>query len=93
MHNDFHLKNILVWLPATRPVEHKRIYFRLGEETFAIEGYLVKLTDFGLSRLRVQGSNTIYDKSHPAFRVFVRTNDVQNAIESLGKIKIDANTW
>jgi len=52
----------------TRKPEFKTVYFKLNDKKWKIDDYLVKITDFGLSRIKLD-RRIVYDKRMPYMKV------------------------
>jgi hypothetical protein len=56
--------------------------FQDGDAVWYTSGLLVKITDFGLSRIRLESGRVVYDKKQPVQAVFLPHKDVEQVCES-----------
>jgi len=70
VHNDLHKKNILLVVPSDK---NEYSLFRDEDCTWFTTGLFVKITDFGLSRIRLDNCRVLYNKKDPKPKDFRRT--------------------
>jgi serine/threonine protein kinase len=89
VHNDLHAKNILL------KKHDKHDYLKLceGDKTWYTSGYVVKITDFGLSRIKLSDSRVIYNKKRPDSELFSETIDIDSVFSVFNKIEITEDSW
>jgi len=89
VHNDLHAKNILLM------ERDKSEYLKLqdGNHTWYTSGYVVKITDFGLSRIKLSNSRIIYNKKKPDSHIFNQTIDIDSVFSIFDEIKIMEDSW
>jgi len=86
VHNDLHSKNVLLSKSETH------LCFTDGEDAWFTHGYSVKITDFGLSRIRL-GENVIYNPRNPMTELFDPSADVDKVMQEMSRIKMDPERW
>jgi len=89
VHNDLHLKNILL-------INHKEeeyISFKDQNIVWYTTGKVVKITDFGLSRIQLDNQRIIYNKKRPETEFFSAHADVEKIFSEFSKIKIQPESW
>eukprot|EP01130_Rhizamoeba_saxonica_P011756 TRINITY_DN4890_c0_g1_i1.p1 TRINITY_DN4890_c0_g1~~TRINITY_DN4890_c0_g1_i1.p1 ORF type:complete len:359 (-),score=76.03 TRINITY_DN4890_c0_g1_i1:58-1134(-) len=87
VHNDLHLKNILL-----KDTE-ETITLSKGEKSWYITKYLVKIADFGLSRLQSKRGVVLYDVNNKYSEGFYPTVDVEKFFSELKTIQIEEESW
>eukprot|EP01126_Amoeba_proteus_P015304 TRINITY_DN16875_c0_g1_i1.p1 TRINITY_DN16875_c0_g1~~TRINITY_DN16875_c0_g1_i1.p1 ORF type:complete len:191 (-),score=26.06 TRINITY_DN16875_c0_g1_i1:264-836(-) len=90
VHNDLHRKNILLVQPEN---DMEYMEFRDGEVTWYVVGHVVKITDFGLSRIRMDDQRIICDTKMAGSSSFDPVRDVEQVFSEFSKIKIQPNSW
>eukprot|EP01133_Synstelium_polycarpum_P006719 gene6719-7812_t len=90
MHNDLHVGNVLL---ATMPPTKRYILYRDGDRVWTVSDVIVKLSDFGLSRMALppdaRGERTlVYNHRNQDSRGFMHHSDLANLVTSLGSTKI-----
>uniref|UniRef100_A0A6B2L5X4 Protein kinase domain-containing protein n=1 Tax=Arcella intermedia TaxID=1963864 RepID=A0A6B2L5X4_9EUKA len=90
VHNDLHFKNILIVEPSA-PDEY--FEFRDGKQKWYLTGLFVKITDFGLSRIRLEDQRIIYNKKRPETQAFTPMADVEQVMAEMMKIRIAPSSW
>jgi hypothetical protein len=88
VHNDLHLKNILLKRPPTNSALH---VFKHGENTWYTWGLVVKIADFGLSRLELPSGHILSNASVDGFDSHKDIEKVMNEFERY--IRIDPESW
>jgi len=89
VHNDLHMKNVLLFKCKDGGMVNS---FVDGADSWYTSGYVVKITDFGLSRIRL-GTSVIYNLKNPITELFDPNTDVQNIVTEMSKIKIQSDGW
>jgi len=89
VHNDLHMKNVLLFKPKN---DSDISPFKDGDDVWYTSGFVVKITDFGLSRIRL-GSSVIFNQRNPMTELFDPTTDVDNIVTEMSKIKILPDSW
>lgn len=88
VHNDLHLKNIMI---KSLPKETKLCAFHFNNQCWITrEKFLVKITDFGLSRVTFNES-VICNSKNFIQAAFDPYQDVRQLAKEFGKLKIDWN--
>jgi len=88
VHNDLHLKNVLL----RKPKGDVGYLFTAGKFKWYTSGFLVKITDFGLSRMTLKGS-TIFDPKTFDKDVYNYMTDTEKIFQEFKKIKINEESW
>ena len=57
--------------------ENQYCKFQDEDTVWYSSGLIVKITDFGLSRIRMESGKVIYDKKNPVTSVFLASKDVE----------------
>jgi len=90
VHNDLHLKNVLLVNTASSDY----CLFKDEEISWYITGRIVKITDFGLSRIRLDNHRVIYNKKLPYTEGFYPNTDVEKIFREIStKVKIIPSSW
>jgi len=92
MHNDLHKKNVLLIKPA-KGREHEYNVVTNGGVTWYTTGYQVKIADFGLSRIRLDNGQVVYDSKRVGANVFNASSDVDQVFQEFATIKISPDGW
>jgi serine/threonine protein kinase len=89
VHNDLHAKNILLMN------REKSEYLKIcdGDNTWFTSGYVVKITDFGLSRIKLPDSRIIYNKNKPESHIFSQCTDIDSVFSIFDNIQILEDSW
>jgi len=91
MHNDLHLQNVLLIQPKK---ENEYVAFKDGDLIWYTTGHVVKLTDFGLSRIKLENNNVVYNTKQPFTEGFFPSKDVEMILsEFTKKMKVVPESW
>jgi len=93
VHNDLHKKNILLVEPSDK---NEYSHFCDEDCTWFTTGLFVKITDFGLSRIRLDNQRVLYNKKRPETEGFSAHTDLEKVIEEFEKDlfrKISSESW
>eukprot|EP01105_Mastigella_eilhardi_P007760 TRINITY_DN1941_c0_g1_i1.p1 TRINITY_DN1941_c0_g1~~TRINITY_DN1941_c0_g1_i1.p1 ORF type:complete len:487 (-),score=150.18 TRINITY_DN1941_c0_g1_i1:540-2000(-) len=85
VHWDFHLKNILVTDEPALLCQYTDAQHHL---TWYTTGPIVKITDFGLSRIRMEDGEVVYNKRQPFSELFKVDEDIESLLTDLSKLQI-----
>jgi len=89
VHNDLHLKNVLL----RKPVENVCYLYTAGKFKWYTTGYLVKITDFGLSRMDLGKGQITFEPKSVDKDVFNYMLDTEKIFQEFKKIKINDDSW
>lgn len=99
-HNDLHAKNILLKQMDEGELEFYDVMDKLGlKRRFQTRFYLVKLCDFGLSRIALKNGEIVYNDSNSITEMFNPTNDLETLESSLKHVRTigwnedDIDSW
>ncbi|KAH3759461.1 non-specific serine/threonine protein kinase [Pelomyxa schiedti] len=84
VHWDLHSGNILLKKQPDTLFKYKD---RKGN-TWYTSGWVVKITDFGLSRIKMENGEIIFNRKQPFSEVFKRDEDIESILRDLSKISI-----
>jgi hypothetical protein len=90
VHNDLHLKNILLKAPNQA---NTLSTFKDDDSTWYTIGHIVKISDFGLSRIRTDKNEVVHNYDFPLTYHFTADTDVNKVVEEFTKVKIKPESW
>jgi hypothetical protein len=85
VHNDLHMKNVLLCMPAAS--EFCQAYLDDSNQCWFTEGVLVKVTDFGLSRLTLTSNEVLYNTNNSFSELFDATRDLLELSQHLPSLR------
>jgi len=88
VHNDLHMKNVLLRKPKTESC----IMFKMKKNEWYTSGHIVKITDFGLSRIK-SNDTVLFDPKTVDKEVFNYMTDVEKVFSELKNVKIKEDSW